>query len=86
MKKPKVWLARNAGGTDWRTVCYVIAVGVRPRYDKGTATWFAFHRNGLSIHKTLTPFDFERLASKSCHLKPGEGPIEVSIDIKRKKK
>lgn len=73
-KKPKVFLARDKIGG-----LYVIRARKKPRRGRGHiwGHWEGDH--------DVCSYIIEALASKSCHLKPGEGPIEIDITIRRKK-
>lgn len=83
-KKPRVWLAR-----DWVGELYVVGIGKEPRKHTGGPLHGHFTVDapgGMSPHLDICPKHFEAIAPKSVHLKPGEGPIEITLDIKRVKK
>lgn len=77
-KKPVVWLAR-----DEKSECvlgvYVISLGIMPTSDciPGVKVWRGSYE--------MLPIIFEDIAPKSCHLKPGEGPIKISVKMERVK-
>lgn len=73
-KKPTVWLARNSA----RNTLYVLSEDSLCLID---GFWEDKDYNELAI----CPDRFDKIAPKSCHLKPGEGPIEIDITIGRKK-
>lgn len=72
-KKPKVWLAKDAIGVAFNK--YVLSFFAPPKREG--RCWIG--------DVEINPFYFEKLAPKSCHLKPGEGPIEIDIKITRRK-
>jgi hypothetical protein len=83
-KKPKVWLARNKRAFAPRLAPYVLSVKSPLRFmrpGKNKLWWVA--KDGDEQH--LCTRRFESIAHKSAHLKPGEGPIEIDITIRRKK-
>jgi len=80
-KKPTVWLARDAFGSR----SYELFVDEKPR--QSNSFWVIKDDDGYFQHGAiLCPAQFEKAAPKTCHLKPGEGPIEIDVKITRAKK
>lgn len=77
MKKPKFWLARDPKNEIFAG-CYSVGFGKKPTKDKRDGDFWG--------DVLLTQEKFERLAPKSVHLKPGEGPIQIDISMRRVKK
>lgn len=78
-KKPTIWLARDKISTS-----YLLSIGVEITRDGGN--WHAWHPvSSMEVGILIPSRDFHRIAPKSCHLKPGEGPIKITVSIKRAK-
>lgn len=73
MKKPTIWLARDGCGTE----CYVMGIGEQPVKRRNSDLF-----DGDTDWR---PNAFESIAPKSCHLKPGGGPIEITLKFERVK-
>lgn len=73
-KKPTVWLARD-GEKGWYGD-YVLSVGKKH---------IELSDGGWGGGQDVRPKFFEKIAPKSCHLKPGEGPVKISVKIERVK-
>lgn len=75
-KKPVVWLVRDPIN-DVHKAAYGFSLTQKPVcHDK---------RRGWEAEAFICSDTFERLTPKSCHLKPGEGPIKINVKITRAK-
>lgn len=83
-KKPRVFLARSRSPNVGGSGKYLITVGREMDKDRfGNFVTGSIEMSDWPM--ALCPEKFEAVAPKSCHLKPGEGPIEVEITVRRKK-